>query len=508
MAIYRDKEIQCEKCKTIYESKFPSFIRVPADNDIKSEFVSGEFHFHKCPNCLHNNFSPSPSLYIDDEKKIVIINNNYDEAIGDRIELKEDFHDFKFYISESVWVTPDIINAIDNGFDPFVLEFIKHDGSKYFELKHKNCQVYNSYVKYSDDGYQADLVVLYYDAKDEAGEYSMTIPSQLYNNYVDKVERYKAGADESIISSKYVRKIYHLARNLEIEEAKQNTYDFLQCIDEYDNAVLAFVQSFNEGRFKKGDIVGLVEYDKNDNCNVNICYVNKIIHMTDYEYYSEINDLPVVTYKTTDKKLEAELDSGTELHNDNLKEELRNNFKDSNYELLFNAMVIVPMKLDEEYPNKAVNLDYEEENSTYFPLYLDQLDIINESVDSKLNTIVSFKTALRLFFNVANRYDGIIINPDTDKFKLSLNKLFRFITNRIMTNHELMKDFLDNASDEEIAFIGEDKFNLIKKVYSTDIGLKAIREELNLTKEKADYMLDDGYARIQRIIKSSVLMDM
>ena len=54
MAIYRDKEIQCEKCKTIYESKFPSFIRVPADNDIKNEFVSGEFHFHKCPNCFHH----------------------------------------------------------------------------------------------------------------------------------------------------------------------------------------------------------------------------------------------------------------------------------------------------------------------------------------------------------------------------------------------------------------------------------------------------------------------
>ena len=75
-----------------------------------------------------------------------------------------------------------------------------------------------------------------------------------------------------------------------------------------------------------------------------------------------------------------------------------------------------------------------------------------------------------------------------------------------MTNHNLMKDFLDNASNEEIAFIGEDKYNLIKKVYSTDIGLAAIRDELNLTKEKADYMLDDGYARIQRIIKSNELM--
>lgn len=100
----------------------------------------------------------------------------------------------------------------------------------------------------------------------------------------------------------------------------------------------------------------------------------------------------------------------------------------------------------------------------------------------------------------------LIINFDTDRFKLSLDKLFGFITNRIMTNHDLMKEFSDNASPEEIIFIGEDKYNLIKKVYSTDVGLKAIREELNLTKEKADYMLDDGYARIKRIIKSNELM--
>ena len=75
-----------------------------------------------------------------------------------------------------------------------------------------------------------------------------------------------------------------------------------------------------------------------------------------------------------------------------------------------------------------------------------------------------------------------------------------------MTNHDLMKEFVDNVSEEEIKFIGEDKYNLIKTVYSTDIGLKAIREELNLSKEKADYMLSDGYGRIKRILKSKATM--
>ena len=54
-------------------------------------------------------------------------------------------------------------------------------------------------------------------------------------------------------------------------------------------------------------------------------------------------------------------------------------------------------------------------------------------------------TVLKYFFTVANQYDGIIINPDTDKFKLSIERLFRLITNRIMTNRDLMKDFIKNV---------------------------------------------------------------
>ena len=55
MAIYRDKEIQCEKCNTIYEVEYPSFIRVPEDNNLKKELLSYDLHAHKCPNCQHDN---------------------------------------------------------------------------------------------------------------------------------------------------------------------------------------------------------------------------------------------------------------------------------------------------------------------------------------------------------------------------------------------------------------------------------------------------------------------
>ena len=512
MAIYRDKKIQCPKCQKLYESKYPSFIRVPFDNDIKEDYVSGDIHYHDCPYCFHTKFSPSPSLYVDDDKKIAVISNNYADAIVDREGLKKDFPDYKFYISETSWITSEIIDAIDNGFDPLVLEFIKYDLRKYFEQKHKTFQVFNSLIEISDDGYQIALRLFYSDVNGKDDDFLLEITPKIYNDYVIKVEKYKVGADESVISPLYIKKLYLLARNLEIDEAKQSIYEFLRCVDEYGDARIAFVQSFNAGKFKEGDIIGLVHYGKKNECNIGICRVDNIIHMTDYEFYKEINDLPVATYKVTNINLDSELDPETEINNKVLKEELSNNFKDNNYDILFNANVIVPMKLlplienyneNDELINK-INFGYEEDDKTYYSLYLGQNDILNESVETKV--VVNFKTVLKVFFNVANEYDGIIINPDTDKYKLSIGRLFRLITNRIMTNNALMLDFLNNISYKEIDYIGEDKYNLIKKVYSTNAELKDITEELNLSKDKVDYMLSDGYGRIERIIKSQELM--
>ena len=512
MAIFRDKEIQCEKCKTIYESKVPSFIRVPADNNLKGEILSGEIHCSNCPECGYKNFEPAPLLYVDDEKEIAIIADTYEEALMVRKQLQEEYPNFKYYFAENPWIITDIINAIDNGFDPLVLEFIKYDGKRFFEKKAKKYQVRNSYISYSDDGYDLKLVFVVSDINGDFDEKEMTISSELFNNYVEKVEKFKVGADLSVISEHYIKKLYYLARNLKVDEAKQTSYEFLLYRDEYDNAHMAFVQSFNNGKFKKGEKVALVSYDKKNNCSIKFCTIESIIHMYDYEYYSEINDLPVATYKVDDFELESSLPSDTQLHNEELKEALLNNFKKNDYELIFNSKVILPKTLalrivdfsEAQISFEEIFSSFDLNDKKYFPLYLDQSDVIDDSVGEEL--VVDIKTALKAFFSMADKYDGIIFNPDTDKITISVNELFEFFTNRIMTNHDLMVDFLNNASKEEIDFIGEEKYNLIKKVYSTDIGLKAIREELNLSKEKADYMLSDGYGRIKRIIKSRELM--
>ena len=177
---------------------------MPEDNNIKKDVLSGDIHYHDCPECGHRNFSPSPLLYVDGEKEIAIIANTYEEAIGDKIDLQEDFPGYKFYLAETPWIVTDIINAIDNNLDPLVLEFIKYDGSRYFEKKSKKYQVRNSYIAYSDDGYDLKLVLVVSDMHDNYDEKELTIDSKLYNNYVEKVEKFKSGADLSIISPFFI----------------------------------------------------------------------------------------------------------------------------------------------------------------------------------------------------------------------------------------------------------------------------------------------------------------
>jgi hypothetical protein len=137
----------------------------------------------------------------------------------------------------------------------------------------------------------------------------------------------------------------------------------------------------------------------------------------------------------------------------------------------------------------------------YLVVYTDQKDVKANDVAVKL--VYPFNDMLKIFF-YDGALDGILFNPETDNVVFEVNKIFDLITNRIMTNDELMKGFIYNANTEEIKFIGEENYNLIKDVYSNDIGLNAIREKLNLTEEKAGFMLSDGYGRIKRILTSNL----
>ena len=262
MAIFKDKLIKCEGCGRFYESSYPALIRMPKDKDLKPHVLNADIHYHTCPNCKEETFSPEGLVYIDDEWKTITIGNTYTDAIYDRMDFLKDFMDYKFYLTDELWTQIDIINAIDYGFDPLALEFLKFDFKKLIELKYKNLTLDHVSYEFQKDGYGITLVYIVSDIKGKSYNKSKPVPYEIYNKYVDKIEKFKPGMDQGMISETYVRKLYSLARNLEIEDAKSSIHTLFIVSDLHDELSIAKIDSFNKNKFMEGDLVAGIDNKK------------------------------------------------------------------------------------------------------------------------------------------------------------------------------------------------------------------------------------------------------
>ena len=310
--------------------------------------------------------------------------------------------------------------------------------------------------------------------------------------------------DQGVISETYVRKLYSLARNLEIEDAKSSIQTLFIVSDLHDELSIAKIDSFNKNKFIEGDLIAIIDNERK-NSRIHFGRIEKIITMSDYEYYSSIKDLPTAIYKIKDSEFDCNFNSNIELNNEELKDSLIHELEDHKFDLFMNSNIIIPIKVLSE-DNTMGYFQYNLKDMIYFPIYLDKNDIKSKSIDLDYLSIHLMKDALDRFFNVCYPYSGIIINPDTDKFVLSINNVLEIITNHFMTNSDSMEYFLKNASEDEIEYIGIDSYNIINMVYNTEKGLDNIRKELNLTEKEADQLLDSGYDKIQVILRSKLLM--
>lgn len=506
MANYRNLTFRCEKCGEYFEERTLTLIRVNEDINFKEDFLKLKHLNHVCPKCNYNNFLLSPFLYVDDTKKYGVINNSYDSGLTDRMELKEEFPGYDFYISDSAFEFPNIVNSIDFGFDPFVTALLCYDIKEYIESKFKELKVIRSNVEYSSDGSNMQLAVVLYNEKVDDYTVKRFNVTNMYNETYEKSLTLSNGKDPFVVSSTYIKKLYQYKKDEISEEAQILVYEFAICRNKYGEIKIAFVQSFNEGKFKEGDHVALIDYI-DDESTIYTGIVDKVIHMSDIEFGCEINDIPVVTYKTGNMAFETTLGSNDELHNERLKENIKSRFKNGGYDEFLNSNIIVPMKY-EIHNNKYVPefKRVESNGKIYLALYLDQEDVKDEMINVKL--IYDVKSVLYQFFNIADRFDGILINPESDNFKFSIEKLLKILTDRIMTNVNLMQEFLSNVSEDELHYIGKDNYKLIKEVYFSNASLIKTREKLGLSEKETDSMLQDGYRRIKLLLRSKELSKM
>ena len=506
MANYRYEEIKCEACGNIFEYENYFFIRVPEDNELKQDLVTRELYKHRCPNCNHETYKSYPLIYVDDDKKYVLVGDEYESYLAIKDELKESFEGYNLFNAYRDVQLSEMIRLIDKDYSPYACELLKYVAirkfEKYFKKNRLPYIVLASMAEVIND--ELSIEVVYKDLNDKLHAKQKVISYHSYNKAYDFLDTKYQGSDISIFNYDYIRKLNILNKNDNIDEIKSCEYEFLLVSTPSNDTMLMFVQSFNNGKFKEEDIVVSTYYDKHDNCILIPGYVRKVIHMTDFEFPYEINDLPVATYKRKDLDLTTSKSSNEVLGNNELASLLKKGLDSKEeYDKVFNSNYIIPMIAEELSDQMDANFKLVVNgDDRYLAVYTDQDEVKSDDLCVKL--IHTFNDMLKIFF-YEGTLDEIMLNPDTDNVILSVDKIFNILTNRIMTNSDLFKEALNTFNEKEISFIGYEKYNKIRKIYFENKNPKMIMEEDNLTAKEIDYYLSDGYSRIKRILRSRLI---
>ena len=72
MSINSSQKIKCPSCGNFQEITVWDSITVKDSEDLKKDLLSGNVNIFKCPSCSHKGLIPTPMLYHDEDKKLLI----------------------------------------------------------------------------------------------------------------------------------------------------------------------------------------------------------------------------------------------------------------------------------------------------------------------------------------------------------------------------------------------------------------------------------------------------
>ena len=164
MVAYTKKQVKCDRCGCIYEAYEYSFIRMPKDKSIKDDILSRKIYEFSCPDCRHKKRIVYPLSYIDDDKKFIVIADDYSEFLYKRISLAKKYKDFEIYHAKRDLDLSDIIRLKDNNFSPLAGTILKEYTISKFKRftkdENKPYQVIDSsFSKVSEDELEIELAI-------------------------------------------------------------------------------------------------------------------------------------------------------------------------------------------------------------------------------------------------------------------------------------------------------------------------------------------------------------
>lgn len=540
--------IRCEKCGETFDVDVYDSINVSLDPELKEKVFDGSIYSFVCPHCQHEHYITYPFLYHDMERKFMIhqgslisLMNLYD---GELKAAKENMSkDFPGILDDVLQLGVDSyrelrskIVMLEHGLDYKVATlyslFMEHqyqtiiDADK--KMKEQKAHVCDSFFVEHEGKV---VVVIDIDMNDENHTHRTPGDELDMDLYESLLKSFKSKTDE-VFHFCFNRDIgYKLLTTKEdlIDDYKESIME-IAIVENHDGEeIMAFVPEFNEGKYNVGDIV----------CTMKDLYVEKgeikrIFHMDRYSLPTDLDDMPVVAYKTSNVELVTTAGSNDEIVNDNLKSMFENYEKNGGFDeqLMMKSNVIIgaisTMEMadwlrddfEDEFVRVKENEDgnieipissmktellkyhYEEQDATLLCIYLEQKELTNEDAS---RFVYNLDDVIRIVLNNPDKYDGIIINPESDKVMIPNRRLVKYQYEKIMTNSDRMRELLPSLKPEEISYMGEFNYDIICKVYNETTNPKKIAEELNRPLEDIDNALDNGYWCLKHIVMDNYL---
>lgn len=540
MSKIKMRNFKCEKCGIEFEHEAYESINVSINPELRTKLLDKSIFDIECPLC-HNKFnSDYPLLYQNMEKKFMVHGGGYVDLLKESEDLKNEKiksessdSDAKDYVHVGAISYSDLVSkvlALENGLDYRVAamyEFLSgKDLFSKLDQKFEDREDLRLNASSFNEDETIGLCTSYSIINEKTKKMLPPIIIPFNKEFYDRVEKkYKSELDRmnTFVFNPLLASKLFLEDEKEVEKKLNNV---LECAFIYSpfGADLACVNSFNNGKFHTGDIV--TYYVRN------LVLSGVIVKMAKYNEMSlpfYLKDMPKVGFKKTGIELDKALYPKKDENKDVVQNIIDN--KKNRKSFFFNdlskvkAFVKFISDMDEDdllsaAIKKEINLEdslddlecTEIDDYLYCNVYLseDELNLEKEKDGNKHKAITcsTLNSIAKYVFSRPEDFNGIIINPSTDKLVLEMNYLKSILVENVMEDPRALRKILIQMNKDERDYLGEgydmflqftifegeyeERVNNIAKELSMNV--KKVKEIINDTVEKMELIVFDNYS--------------
>ena len=515
-----DEEIVCSKCHKKFNIKTWYTINGTRNPELRQKILSKEIYDYKCPHCGEVNYYPLGFCYYDEDKDFIVyfsdIENIYYNCSR---ELYLKYDDKKTFITGANFpnLLIEKITALENGLNHKLFTIYRVLDTLYcadvFQNK-EDIEFVDSYLGYDTNNKLSLVLVLKFCGQEE--NMYKKFDQQLYKSIEAEFKDKLDGSCDFLFNSDCVPGI--------IKEGKREKLEKISCAlvkDRVHGTYFAKIPEFSKEDYEEGDLVYINDnkeglYEAIIDCKTNEMNLFSCPYVFKDEY--------TIIRKLSKRKMVTVADSNEPINNTIFETALT--FYDIGkgifpYELAMNSKCVLLTRSEKEKSEYSMDSLIENNNDVkkgieiktdffaknkdkkaYLNVFLKQPQNLPEKIegDSLLKVVFKFDDVVKYAIDAA--FDGIVVITLNNEIYLKREFLIDYyLSEGILANNKRTIDFLNNLSEKEKEYLGEENFKYLSMIYVEDKAVQEIAAEQNKDiKEVGDALLD-AYKKVKEIVK-------